>query len=118
MRSTVGYSSATQWVQNSSIRCSVAQLGAAYLIDPHLSKGEGHALLHVGPLLILLLQDVAGEQWRGRHHVVLLQNKKDIFNRLKRTIREDKKLEDINAVTRHCFDDDPDPDLTLCLKPI
>ena len=52
---------------------------SSYLINPHLPEGEGHALLHVGPLLILLLQDVAGEQWRGRHHVVLLQNKKEHF---------------------------------------
>jgi hypothetical protein len=48
---------------------------SSYLIDPHLPEGEGHALLHVWPLLILLLQHVAREQWRGRHHVVLLQKK-------------------------------------------
>jgi len=35
------------------------------LVHPHLPEGKGHALLHVRPLLILLLQHVASEQWGG-----------------------------------------------------
>jgi hypothetical protein len=92
---------------------------SSYLIDPHLPEGEGHALLDVWPLLILLLQDVAGEQWRGRHHVVLLQHKKkNIFNCL-RLIHDKRKkiiigMEDISAVILQFVDADPDLDLTIC----
>ena len=47
-----------------------------HLIYPHLAEGEGHALLYVWPLFILLLEDIAGEEGGGRDHVVLLKKKK------------------------------------------
>ena len=43
------------------------------LVDPHLPEGEAHPLLHVGPLLVLLLQHVAGQERGGGHGVVLLK---------------------------------------------
>ena len=50
----------------------VAQPKHIHLIHPHLSEGEGHSLLYIRPLLILLLQHVAREEGGGGHRVVLL----------------------------------------------
>ena len=44
-----------------------------HLVHPHLPQGQAHPLLHVRPLLILLLQHVAGQEGGGGHGVVLLK---------------------------------------------
>ena len=44
-----------------------------HLVHPHLPEREAHALLHVRPQLVLLLQHVARQQGRRRHRVVLLK---------------------------------------------
>ena len=44
-----------------------------HLVHPHLPESEAHALLHIRPQLVLLLQHVARQQGRRRHRVVLLK---------------------------------------------
>ena len=44
-----------------------------HLVDPHLPESKAHALLHIRPQLVLLLQHVARQQGRRRHRVVLLK---------------------------------------------
>ena len=50
-----------------------------HLVHPHLPEGQAHPLLHVGPLLVLLLQHVAGQEGGGRHSVVLLKRGLSVY---------------------------------------
>ena len=50
-----------------------------HLVDPHLPECEAHALLHVRPQLVLLLQHVARQQGRRWHSVVLLKISENYF---------------------------------------
>ena len=43
-----------------------------HLVYPHLLQCEGHALLHIHPEVCLLPENLTGDQWSGRDHLVLL----------------------------------------------